>query len=63
MEQKVFHGVDTGSILGIQKTKWYGASIAVANGDSVKTFCLGTGRFGKNFPVNTDMLFQAGSVS
>ena len=43
--------------------KRYGASIAVANGDSVETFCLGTGRFGKNFPVNPDMLFQAGSVS
>ena len=63
MDQKLFHGVDIGSILGIRKTKRYGASIAVANGDSVETFCLGTGRFGKNFPVNPDMLFQAGSVS
>ena len=63
MEQKLFHGVDIGSILGIRKIKRYGASIAVANGDSVETFCLGTGRFGKNFPVNSDMLFQAGSVS
>ena len=63
MEQKLFHGVDISSILGIRKIKRYGASIAVANGDSVETFCLGTGRFGKNFPVNPDMLFQAGSVS
>ena len=63
MDQKLFHGVDIGSILGIRKIKRYGASIAVANGDSVETFCLGTGRFGKNFPVNPDMLFQAGSVS
>ena len=63
MDQKLFHGVDVGSILGIRKIKRYGASIAVANGDSVETFCLGTGRFGKNFPVNPDMLFQAGSVS
>ena len=63
MDQKLFHGVDIGSILGIRKIKRYGASIAVANGDSVETFCLGTGRFGKNFPVNSDMLFQAGSVS
>ena len=63
MDQKLFHGVDIGSILRIRKIKRYGASIAVANGDSVKTFCLGTGRFGKNFPVNPDMLFQAGSVS
>ena len=63
MEQKLFHGVDISSILGIRKIKRYGASIAVANGDSVETFCLGTGRFGKNFPVNSDMLFQAGSVS
>ena len=63
MDQKLFHGVDIGSILGIRKIKRYGASIAVANGDSVETFCLGTGRFGKSFPVNPDMLFQAGSVS
>ncbi|QTE71818.1 beta-lactamase family protein [Clostridiales bacterium FE2011] len=63
MDQKLFHGVDIGSILGIRKIKRYGASIAVANGDSIETFCLGTGRFGKNFPVNSDMLFQAGSVS
>ena len=63
MDQKLFHGVDIGSILGIRKIKRYGASIAVANGDSVETLCLGTGRFGKNFPVNPDMLFQAGSVS
>lgn len=63
MDQKLFHGVDIGSILGIRKIKRYGASIAVANGDSVETFCLGTGRFGKNFPVNPDMLFQAGSGS
>ena len=55
--------IDTGSILEIEGTKRYGASIAVANGDSVETFCLGTGRFGKDFPVNPDMLFQAGSVS
>ena len=63
MEKKLFHGVDIGSILGIRKINRYGASIAVANGDSVETLCLGTGRFGKNFPVNPDMLFQAGSVS
>ena len=63
MDQKSFHGVDIGGILGIQGVKRYGVSIAVANGDSVETFCLGTGRFGKNFPVNPDMLFQAGSVS
>ena len=63
MDQKVFHGVDIGGILGIQDGKRYGVSIAVASGDSVETFCLGTGHFGKNFPVNPDMLFQAGSVS
>ena len=63
MDQKVFHGVDIGGMLEIRGVKRYGVSIAVANGDSVETFCLGTGRFGKNFPVNPDMLFQAGSVS
>lgn len=55
MKQKGFHGVDIGSILEIQGTKRYGASIAVASGDSVETFCLGTGRFGKDFPVNPDI--------
>ena len=63
MEQKIFHGADIGGILGIRGGKRYGVSIAVANGDSVETFCLGTGRFGKDFPVRPDMLFQAGSVS
>ena len=63
MDQKVFHGIDIGGMLGIQGVNRYGVSIAVASGDSVETFCLGTGRFGKNFPVNPDMLFQAGSVS
>ena len=27
------------------------------------TYCSGSGRFGQDFPVNPDMLFQAGSVS
>ena len=63
MDQKGFHGVDIGGILDIQGRKRYGASIAVADGNSVETFCLGSGRFAKNFPVNPDMLFQAGSVS
>jgi CubicO group peptidase (beta-lactamase class C family) len=38
-------------------------SIAVAQGDDLETYCSGSGRFGQDFPVNTDMLFQAGSVS
>ena len=63
MKEKTFHGVDIGGLLEIRGTKRYGVSVAVAGGDSVETCCLGTGRFGKNFPVNPDMLFQAGSVS
>ena len=54
MKKTTFCDVDIGR---------YGVSIAVADGDSLKTCCLGTGRFGKDFTVNEDMLFQAGSVS
>lgn len=35
----------------------------MARGDEVETFCAGSGRFGQDYPVNQDMLFQAGSVS
>ena len=61
MIKKIFRSVD--SVLRIRKSKGYGVSIAVAKGDDVTTYCSGSGRYGQDFPVNPDMLFQAGSVS
>ena len=63
MGKKSFYGIDTDGFSGVLKTKGYGVSIAAANGDSVETCCSGSGRFGRTFPVDPDMLFQAGSVS
>ncbi len=58
-----FFGVDAARLLRIKGTRGYGVSIAVSIGDNVQTFCAGSGRFGQDFPVNPDMIFQAGSVS
>ncbi len=58
-----FHGVDINRILKIKGTEKYGVSVAVTKGDTVETYCSGSGRCGQDFPVNPDMLFQAGSVS
>lgn len=58
-----FHGVDIDGIFKIKKTDGYGVSVAVARGGNMETYCTGSGRFGQNFPVNPEMLFQAGSVS
>jgi len=60
---KLFHGVNMDDLLEIKGTRGYGVSIAIAQGDDVETYCSGSGRFGQDFPVNPDMLFQAGSVS
>ena len=41
-----------------------GVSISVYDSDGdFNTYCSGSGRYGEDFPVNPDMLFQAGSVS
>ena len=58
-----FHGIDVDTLLNIKRTRGNGISIAVAKGDEIETYCSGSGRFGLDFPVNPDMLFQAGSVS
>ena len=58
-----FHGVDIDGIFKIKKTDEYGVSVAIARGGNVEMYCTGSGRFGQNFPVNPEMLFQAGSVS
>ena len=59
-----FYGVDVDKALQIRGRKGYGVSVAVHDGDGdLLTYCSGSGRFGQDFPVNPDMLFQAASVS
>ena len=59
-----YYGVDVDEAMRIKGKKEYGVSIAVCDGDGdFSTYCSGSGRFGRDFPVNPDMLFQAGSVS
>ena len=58
-----FFGVDVNKRLRIRGKKGSGVSIAVFDGEDLNTYCAGSGRFGQDFPVNPDMLFQAGSVS
>ena len=59
-----FYGVDVNQALRIRGRKGCGVSIAVHDGDGdLLTYCSGSGRRGEDFPVNPDMLFQAGSVS
>ena len=61
---KSFYGVNVDERMGIRGKKGYGVSIAVMDGDGdFNTYCAGSGRYGEDFPVNPDMLFQAGSVS
>ena len=60
---KLFHGVDVNQLLKIHGRKGYGVSLALAKGEELETFCSGSGRFGQDFPVNPDMLFQAASIS
>ena len=58
------YGVDVDKAMRIRGRKGYGVSIAVQDGDGdFLTYCAGSGRYGEDFPVNPDMLFQAGSVS
>ncbi len=58
-----FYGVNVDKRLRIKGKTGYGVSIAVFDGEDLDTYCAGSGRFGEDFPVNPDMLFQAGSVS
>ena len=61
---KNFYGVNVDKLMHINGKKGYGVSIAVYDGDGdILQYCSGSGRYGENFPVNPDMLFQAGSVS
>jgi len=61
---KNVYGVDVDKAMRIKGKRGYGVSIAVQAGDGdFLTYCAGSGRYGEVFPVNPDMLFQAGSVS
>ena len=61
---KTFYGVDVDQAMRLRGKKGYGVSIAVCDSDGdFNTYCSGSGRYGEDFPVNPDMLFQAGSVS
>ncbi|MBQ6076300.1 MAG: GNAT family N-acetyltransferase [Lachnospiraceae bacterium] len=61
---KNLYGVDVDKAMRIRGKKGYGVSIAVHDGEGdLLTYCAGSGRYGEDFPVNPDMLFQAGSVS
>ena len=61
---KSFYGVDVDKAMRLRGKKGYGVSIAVYDSDGdFNTYCSGSGRYGEDFPVNLDMLFQAGSVS
>ncbi len=61
---KDYYGVNVDEHMRIRGKKGYGVSIAVCDSDGdYSAYCSGSGRYGENFPVNPDMLFQAGSVS
>ena len=61
---KDFYGVNVDKAMRLRGKKGYGVSIAVYDSDGdFNTYCSGSGRYGEDFPVNPDMLFQAGSVS
>lgn len=60
---QLFHGIDVEHLLKINGSREHGVSLAFAKGDEMETYCSGSGRYGQDFPVNPDMLFQAGSVS
>ena len=61
---KNFYGVDVDQAMRIRGKRGYGVSSAVQDGDGdFLTYCSGSGRYGEDYPVNPDMLFQAGSVS
>ena len=62
-ERFLWYGINVKDRLRIRKKTDYGVSIACFHDDEPESYCAGSGRFGQDFPVNTEMLFQAGSVS
>ncbi|MBQ5991620.1 MAG: GNAT family N-acetyltransferase [Clostridia bacterium] len=59
----LWYDVDVKDRLQIKGKNGYGVSIAINDGEELQLYCAGSGRNGEEFPVNRDMLFQAGSVS
>ncbi|MBQ3850230.1 MAG: GNAT family N-acetyltransferase [Clostridia bacterium] len=59
----LWYDIDVKKRLQIRGKNGYGVSIAINDGDELQLYCAGSGRFGQDFPVNPDMLFQAASVS
>ena len=59
----LWYDVDVKERLQIKGKNGYGVSIAINDGEELQLYCAGSGRNGEEFPVNRDMLFQAGSVS
>ena len=59
----LWYDVDVKERLQIKGKNGYGVSIAINDGEELQLYCAGSGRCGEDFPVNPDMLFQAGSVS
>ena len=59
----MFYDIDVNGLMKIKGRKGYGVSIAAAKDGEIKTYCAGSGRFGEDFPVTAEMLFQAASVS
>ena len=61
-DRVLWYDVDVKERLKIREKNGYGVSMAIS-GEALETYCAGSGRFGQDFPVNPDMLFQAASVS
>lgn len=57
------HSSDADTLLKRIEKQGYGVSLAAQKGSETETRCFGSGRYGQDFPVNPNMLFQAGSVS
>lgn len=56
-----FYGIDMGTLM--EQLQLPGISIAVSRGGRAETFTCGTGRFGQDYPITGDTLFQVASVS
>ena len=61
--RRYLQGTDFATAFAIGSKTGFGVSIAASDGTQTETACSGSGRFGQDFPISPDMLFQAGSVS
>ena len=59
----IFDSIDIDTLLKRIQKRGYGISLAVSKDEETETYCFGSGRYGQDFPINPDTLFQAGSVS